>query len=221
MKLILSLFFLIFIYSSSFAGFVIGYQGGKYIPGMANTNSTMYYYNKVYGAEFKYNNYFKGIFIGVRFDDKHGWFGVAWNKKQNTFTSNYTRDNIISTLSIRTKMNELVIDGGATFAGWGIGGGFNLANFDVLTKQAKLEEFGSAKWEHGYGKPIKLLGLPDYPGFCFIAERHFSNFIILRMTYHFGVGDISFAKDATLTFYDFKPKNLTLALLLNIGKNED
>ena len=201
------------------AGFVIGYQGGIYTPPMANTQSTMYYYNKVFQANFNYNNFFKGIFIGVRLDEDKGWISMAWNKKQNVFTSEYiTPANERYKLSIKTRMNELVLDGGVKYKGWGLGGGFNLANLNVLTKRGKVEEFGAAKWANEYGAPIKILGLPNYPSFSIIGERHFSKFVIMRMTYHFGIGDVTFSNDGSLTFYDFKPKNLTLALLFNLGK---
>ena len=179
----------------------------------------MHYYNKVYGANFKYNNFFKGIYLGVRLDEENGWLNMAWNKKKNEFASEYTSStNEKYKLAIRTKMNELVIDGGFKYEGWGIGAGFNMANLDVRTKRAKLEEYGGAQWEYEYGRAIKLFGLPNNPSFSLIAERHFTKFLILRMTYHFGIGDITFANDASLTFYNFKATNLTTALLINLGK---
>ncbi len=218
MKRILLFCFILVSFFITKAGFVIGYQGGMYTPAMANTQSTMYYYNHVYQAHFHYNNFFKGIFIGVRTDAKNGWFNVAWNKKQNIFSSDYIYKNELWKLSIRTKMNELVIDGGFTYKGWGIGGGLDLANLNVQTRRGKMAEFEASKWGNEYGAPIKLFGLPDYPGFSFILERHFSKFLILRMYYQFGIGNVSFANDGSLTFYDFKPNNVTLALLINLGK---
>ncbi len=221
MKRITNVCILILISLSSRAGFVIGYQGGTFLPAIANTQATMYYYNKVYHANFHYNNFFSGIFVGVRGDAKHGWFSMAWDKKQNVSTSDYINaNNEIYKLSIRVRMTELVFDGGYRSKGWGIGCGLNLTNFDVLTKRGKFAEFDAAKWGHEYGTPIKLLGLPNYPGFSLIAERDLSKWIILRMTYHFGIGSIDLANDYSLTFYSFKPRNIGLALLLNIWKHK-
>ncbi len=219
MKITISLAFLFLFTLNANAGFVLGYQVGTYTPAMANTQVTMHYYNKVYNANFKYNNLFRGVFVGVRYDEENGWISLGWNKKQNEFSSEYTNSaNESHKLAIRTKMNELVLDGGFKFKKWGIGGGFNMANLDVRTKRGKVEEYDAALWGYEYGQAIKLFGLPNNPSFSLMLERHFSKLLILRTTYHFGIGDITFANDGTLTFYDFKATNITAALLLNLGK---
>ncbi len=219
MKLLFTLGLITFFCISSKAGFVIGYQGGIYVPSIANTQSTMYYYNQVYHANFHYNNFFKGIFLGYRIEDDAYWISLAWNKKQNIFTSEYLNStNEKYKLSIKTRMNELVFDAGVIYENWGLGAGFNMSNLNVMMKRGKIADFSATKWTYDYGTPITIFGLPNNPSFCFILERHFGKLIRLRATYHFGIGEITFANDAIKTFYDFKPNNVTLAFLLNIGK---
>lgn len=197
------------------AGFVLGYQAGMYTPKISNTRATMYYYNKVYNANFKYINLFHGLFIGFRADDKKSWVSFAWNKKQNTFTSNYTTsNNELYRLSIRTKMTELLLDGGIKNKDWGFGIGINMANFDVRTKRAKSSEFSSAEWGREFGAPVRLFGLPDNPSFSFIVEKKIDTGVFLRTCYHFGVAPIDFSLGYQEWLY--KVNNITFTLLFNI-----
>jgi hypothetical protein len=217
MKRIRILSFVLLLGLSSRAGFVLGYQAGTYVPGLANIKSTTYYYNKVYGANFKYNNFFHGVFVGFRFDVDKGWFGMAWHNKHNSFTSDYVNNAETYTLTIKHRMNDLVFDGGYRNKIVGIGCGMDLSNFNVITKRAKKAEYGAAQWGQEYGAPIKLLGLPDNPSFSIIGEVYAGKTVILRGAYHFSIGGVTFANDGALMFYEFRPDNLTFSLLFNFG----
>jgi hypothetical protein len=218
MKLLSTVFF-ITLFSIARAGFVIGYQSGFYIYGVANVQSTAYYYNKVANANFNYHNFFHGPYIGYRFDFTKGWFGFAWNNKHNVYESNYTYKSFPEMkIGIKVRMNEFVMDGGYRIKNLGIGGGFNIAQFSVFTRRAAPPAYGSSKWGTAdYGSPTRLFGLPDYPSFSLCADYYIDKNVILKGTWHFGISSLSFANDYTYTFWEFKPTNLTFALLFNLG----
>lgn len=203
------------------AGVIIGYQAGFYTRGLANIQSTTYYYNKVFNANFNYRNLFHGVYLGYRFEFSDGWIGMAWHNKHNSYVSDYTGTNSSAMkLGIKHRMNDLVFDAGFKFKHWGIGGGFDLAEFKVFTKRATHADYNSAKWGYAdYGLPIKLMGLPDNPSFSLCIDYYLNRVVCLKSTWHFGIGSLSFANDGTLTFWEFYPNNLTFSLLFNLSKS--
>jgi hypothetical protein len=218
MKLLFTLCCII-VFSIARAGIIIGYQTGFYTYGMANVQSSTYYYNKVAHANFNYHNFFHGPYVGFRFDFNKGWVTFAWNNKHNIYTSDYTYMTLPEMrLGIKVRMNELILEGGYRIKNIGIGGGFNMSQFSIFSKRAAPPAYGSAKWgSSDYGSPIRLFGLPDYPSFSLCADYYLSDHVILKGTWHFGIGHITFSNDASLTFYDFNPTNLTFALLFKLG----
>lgn len=222
MKKRLGLFLLVICFAAtSRAGVIIGYQTGFYTRGMANIQSTTYYYNEVFKANYNYRNLFHGVYLGYRLDFSDGWFGMAWHNKHNIYASEYTASNQTAMkLGIKHRMNDLVFDAGFKVKRWGFGGGFDLAEFKVFTKRSKVADYGSAKWGNAdYGLPIKLAGIPDNLSFSLCVDYYLSRLVSVKTTWHFGIDAIEFANDGTLTFWSFHPNNLTFSLLFNLSKN--
>lgn len=204
------------------AGVILGYQAGYYTRGIANIQSTTYYYNNVFDANFKYRNMFHGVYLGYRFELDNGWFGLAWHNKHNSYTSEYIDNKgVTKQFGIKHRMNDLVFDIGYRGKKFGIGGGFDMANYNVFTKRGTPEEYKSAKWGYNdYGIPIKFIGLPTFPSFSIEGECYLGKLAILRATYQFGLGENTFANDGRLMFWDFYGNNLTFSLLFNFSSKK-
>ncbi len=216
MKLIQILCFIILFSIESRAGFVIGYQGGRWVPGLGTLHSDIFFKEQKYGANFKYNHMFHGVYIGYRYDFKKMWLECNWNSKNNSFNSEYKIDEIAYKDIHKQKLNSLVLCGGYKIKGWGIGMGMYISKFTVKAKHAELAAFSSAEWYAEHGGPIVLFPpITYYPAFDFCAERNLGDIVILKLSYFWGVGDIKFAD-----FHQYKPNNLTLSLLFNLGNNK-
>jgi len=195
------------------AGLIVGYQGGRWVPGLANIQGRLYYLDQVNGADFAYNKFFNGVYVGFRGDFKKGWLEVSWNNKHSIFTSEYSKNGDRYKESDKARLNTFVICGGYSIKNWGLGCGIDFSNFIYKRKLAKVEDYPSTQWIDPLGPPVKLFG-GDYPGFDICLERKMGKLIIIKLAYFFGIGHVAFTP-----FY-FKPNTISLSLVLNLKKSK-
>lgn len=193
--------------------FYFGYQAAKYIPGLNNIRNTTYLYNQIYQAKFHYLDIGHGVIVGARTPDKT-FLDFAWHNKHFVATSDYTFNGVVNRMKIKTRLNTLYVGGGFTAKDWTFGGAFDMANFKIFTRRSERSVFSNAKWTTElYGSPIKLPFLPTMPGISAYIEKK-ADKMAIRFFYQTGIGDETFANDGTRSFYDFKPSNLGIALII-------
>ncbi len=213
MKRITSLCFIVFFCFTTKAGFIIGYQGGIWVPGLGNVQSKTFVLEKKYHADFNYNSLFHGLYLGYRIDFEKGWVEASWNNRHNIYTSEYSENGVQYKESFKPKMNALVFCAGYKYKKWGFGGGMDATYFNVKHKNATVENYNNTDWGDAFGKPIMLFPPLTFFMFDIHIERHLTEKLTLKTSYHTGFGDVRFWFNDRL-----KPSNLTVALLLNLKK---
>ncbi|MCX6188001.1 MAG: hypothetical protein NTW54_00045, partial [Bacteroidetes bacterium] len=121
MKLLSTLCFIVLFSFTAKASFMLGYQGGIWTPGLSNVQTKTFFLEKKYGADFKYNSLFHGIYLGYRINFEKGWVEASWNNRHNQYTSEYAANGTRYKESFKPKMNALVFCAGMKYKKWGFG----------------------------------------------------------------------------------------------------
>lgn len=230
MKKLSILILLFFAFSYGFSqesgfGFYAGYSWGKYSPGLGNLKSTMYLYDKHYGANFDYNDHLRGPAFGVRIIKGYWQTDLEWIFRHSEDESIYTdpATNTERKMGIRTRYNTLFWGNAFRYKSFAIGAGVDIGKFKLWTKAASLEEYDNTDYSRNtiYGSKIAVSKLLDITGGFIFYLEYMPNIYGIRFYYSMPMNNEEFADDANLSFYTFRPSNWGVSIFLNLSILEE
>jgi len=202
----------------------MGYNFGKFSPGLGNVLSTVYLYNQRYGADFKYYGLLNGPVFGVRGYQNLLEFRFEWifrhGKTESTFIE--PTSGTEWKLGIKTRYNTWLLGMGFHFGDISIGAGVDIGKFKLFTKRTPIDDYEEENWEQEtnlYGKKVVLMDANLYDivgGWIFYFEYVPGRFGI-RAYLSQPMTPVEYGSYSTiLTYYNFMPTNFGITLLVNL-----
>ncbi|MDD3878094.1 MAG: hypothetical protein PHT69_15855 [Bacteroidales bacterium] len=217
------LFFLTAAFSSAqteSAGLYVGYNFGKFTPGLGNIISTTFVYNQMYDADFNYNSFIHGPTLGARYVKgplvlEFEWLFRHGGKMESTFIE--PNSNSEWKLGFKTRYNSFLIGIGLHYGIVTLGGGIELAKFKLFTKRYPVADYDKEGWDQKnnlYGKKIILSEMFDYSGAGMFYIDVMPKTIGIRFFYSLPLASTDYSSFPNT--YRFRPSNMGVSLLFNI-----
>jgi len=211
-------------YSGDGGGIYLGYNFGKFMPGLGNIKATTYLYNQRYSADFNYHGLLSGPVLGFRATNNHFDSRFEWTFRHGKVESSFIDPDTKTDwkLGIKSRYNALLMTMGFFNNGFAFGAGLDIGKFKVFTKRTPLAEYKDTRWNYKkniYGKKIMLLDNSMYDimgGWIFFIEYVPEKFG-LRFYYSLPMFTDSYASSGK--DYEFFPANFGFSLLYFIIKD--